>query len=119
MDSNRMRRREATAAEKVAGSQYARTLVANIHSCRTMACFSAASDAHSKFMNTPLMLAVRKDNVDRHNMAFTMLEGAVAGVVNFFSPDRGKLAGTMGAFVVKALGKDPLMAESPYEPTNK
>ncbi|MES2452496.1 MAG: RHS repeat-associated core domain-containing protein [Pseudomonadota bacterium] len=119
LDENRVRRRSATAAEKAAGNQYAGELQKNIHACKTMACFRGASDAYSRFMSSPLMLAARKDNVDRHNAAMNMLESAVGALLNAWSPSRGKVAGTMGTIVVKMMGKDPLMADSPYDPIDK
>ena len=56
-------------------------------------------------MRTPLMLSAQKQNVDRHNLAVTGVEGAIASTVGVFSPTVITLLGVVGAFVVRALGK--------------
>ncbi|MEG3150223.1 RHS repeat-associated core domain-containing protein [Sphingomonas sp. ZT3P38] len=123
MNENGVRERSATDAEKTAGNQYARELAGNIRDCKTMACFRAASAAHSNFMSSPLGRSIRNDNVERHNTAFGMFEkgvGALIAAASTIYPGLKSGAAALGGLVFFAAGdKDPLMAESPYAPIDK
>ncbi len=119
MGPDHVRRRPATEAEKAAGNQYLRELGARMHACKSYDCFQRSMKAYYSFNDTPLMLAVRADNVKRHNEAFGFFEAGVAFVANLIFPGTKTVVASSGTFVVKVNGKDPLMADSPYEPINK
>lgn len=114
-----VRNRPATDDEKGAGNRRAREMSAQLHSCKTAACQSEMIKKIDAYMNTPLMLAIRNDDTNRHNKAMTALEGGIVAVVNAANPSSGKALTTIGGFIAFSFGGDPLKAPSPYEPVDK
>lgn len=75
---------------------------------------------YTSFMNSPLMLSVRHDRVEKHNMAMKAIPTAVSFGVTALVPAAARAYGAIASIVTTFFGgKSLLEADSPYEPIDK